>query len=42
MSAIRNATRQWTASGGSADYLGLIVDALDAIGDLGRLEQPAA
>lgn len=40
MSAIRNATRQWTASGGSADYLGLIVEALDVIGTLGRLQQP--
>ena len=41
MSAIRIATRQWTASGGTADYVGLIVEALDVIGDLGQLEQPA-
>ncbi len=38
MSAIRIATRQWTAGGGEADYLGLIVEALDAIGRLGELE----
>lgn len=41
MSAIRIATRQWTAGGGTADYLGLIVDALDAIGRLGELEHAA-
>ena len=41
MSAIRNATRQWTASGGSADYVRLIVDSLDVIGTLGQLEQHA-
>ncbi|MEM9133201.1 MAG: TetR/AcrR family transcriptional regulator [Actinomycetota bacterium] len=40
MSAIRIATRQWTAGGGKADYLGLIVDALDAIGRLSELEHP--
>lgn len=42
MSAIRNATRQWTASGGSADYLELIVGALEVIGTLGQLEQPVS
>lgn len=40
MSAIRIATRQWTVSGGKADYLELIVDALDAIGELATLDQP--
>ncbi len=40
MSAIRNATRQWTASGGRADYVGLIVEALEVIGTLGQLEEP--
>ncbi len=40
MSAIRNATRQWTVSGGSADYVGLIVEALEVIGTLGQLEEP--
>ncbi|MEL6981818.1 MAG: TetR/AcrR family transcriptional regulator [Actinomycetota bacterium] len=42
MSAIRNATRQWTASGGTADYLELIVEALEVIGTLGQLEQPVS
>ncbi len=42
MSAIRIATRQWTASSGAADYLHLIVSALDAIGTLGDLRVSAA
>lgn len=37
MSAIRIATRQWTVSGGQADYLSLVVDALDAIAAIGDL-----
>jgi len=38
MSAIRIATRQWTASAGRDDYLTLIADALGAIGTLGTLQ----
>lgn len=39
MSAIRIATRQWTASNGKADYLTLIVRALEAIGTIGDLRE---
>ncbi len=38
MSAIRIATRQWTASGGEDDFLLLVANALSAIGTLGELE----
>ncbi len=38
MSAIRIATRQWTASNGKQDYVLLIVNALAAIGTLSELE----
>lgn len=37
MSAIRIATRQWSFSGGRADYMTLILDALDAVPDVGAL-----
>lgn len=40
MSAIRIATRQWTASEGRSDYVGLVLSALEAIGTLGELVQP--
>ncbi len=35
MSAIRIATRQWSFSDGTLDYMSLILDALDAVGQLG-------
>ena len=38
MSAIRNATRQWTAGGGSGDYVQLIANAVDVIASLGQLD----
>lgn len=38
MSAIRIATRQWTASEGRANYIELVHNALEAIGALGELE----
>lgn len=41
MSAIRVATRQWSASGGRDDYLALIMHALDALPSLGSLNEPA-
>lgn len=37
MSAIRVATRQWSASGGTDDYLALIIDAVSALPSLGDL-----
>ncbi|MEM7273893.1 MAG: TetR/AcrR family transcriptional regulator [Actinomycetota bacterium] len=40
MSAIRIATRQWTASGGGEDYIALIINALDAIPELGSFDRP--
>ncbi len=42
MSAIRFATRRWTAGRGRGDYVDLIVEALGAVGDLAGLERPAA
>ncbi len=41
MSAIRVATRQWTACDGSIDFVELADRALSTIGDLGRMVQPA-
>lgn len=38
MSAIRIATRQWTASAGSADYIDLLTAALGAIGSIHELD----
>lgn len=38
MSAIRMATRQWTASGGQADYVELVSQALSTIGTLSQLD----
>ncbi len=38
MSAIRIATRQWTASQGREDYILLVVEALESIGALSELE----
>ncbi len=38
MSAIRIATRQWTASRGRSDYISLVTDALSAIGTLDQLD----
>jgi len=37
MSAVRIATRQWTLSGGNANYMSLISGALDSVADLGSL-----
>ena len=39
MSAIRHATRQWTAGGGTGDYVQLIAAAVDVIATLGQLDQ---
>jgi AcrR family transcriptional regulator len=41
MSAIRIATRQWTASRGKGDYVQMVVAALDSIGNLGALDTPS-
>lgn len=38
LSAIRHATRRWTAGGGREDYVALAVAAIDAIASLGELE----
>lgn len=40
MSAIRIATRQWTAGAGTVDFVSLVVQALDVIGTFDQLEQP--
>lgn len=42
MSAIRIATRQWTAGEGDVDFVSLVVRALDVIGTFDELEQPPA
>lgn len=42
LSAIRHATRRWTAGGGREDYVALVVEAIDAIATLGELEPPSA
>jgi AcrR family transcriptional regulator len=42
MSAIRIATRQWTVSGGRADFVALAAQALEAIASLGDLDTPGA
>ncbi|MEM7326493.1 MAG: TetR/AcrR family transcriptional regulator [Actinomycetota bacterium] len=42
MSAIRIASRQWTAGGGELDFVTLVVKALDVIGTFDQLEQPTA
>ncbi len=38
ISAIRIATRQWTASSGTANYIELLSDALGMIGSIGELD----
>jgi len=40
MSAVRIATRQWTAGNGTVDFVSLVVQALEVIGTFDRLERP--